>query len=30
MWPMEEGFTGNDPEEIKEFAKLHKRNGEPR
>ncbi|MDP3985545.1 MAG: hypothetical protein Q8P82_02160 [bacterium] len=28
-WPMELGFTGNDPEEVREFARTHKMDGTP-
>ncbi|MDO8493477.1 MAG: hypothetical protein Q7S19_02965 [bacterium] len=29
-WPEELGFTGNDPEEVKEFADKHNHDGTPK
>lgn len=29
-WPMELDFTGNDPDEVKEFARTHKMDGTPK
>jgi hypothetical protein len=28
MWPVELGFTGNNPEHVKEFARTHNMDGE--